>query len=163
MSKSGRAAKKAARVCSDPLKGIRRLDMIEEKMGSDWVDATDRCVYISELFAICSRFFKERRVDLLRSFESHNIMRKFNGRQNLNKVTAYLRMVKMMMSCVVNKGTITKSGNCLSRSKRHARQTAIFRRHINKIREYKEKRPQMGILQWPRTVSIIVRGRWYGV
>jgi len=56
---------------------------------------------------------------------------------NFNIVRTYLEIMEMMMSCVLNIGTITITNNWFGKWKRHTRQMAIFRRHINKNPKYK--------------------------
>jgi len=51
---------------------------------------------------------------------------------SFNIVRTYLEIMEMMMSCVLNIGTITITSNWFAKSKRHDQQTAIFQRHINK-------------------------------
>jgi len=54
--------------------------------------------------------------------------------------------METMMSCVLNIGTITITSNWFAESKRHARQMAIFRRHINKNPKYKGESSSNGDL-----------------
>jgi len=51
---------------------------------------------------------------------------------SFNIARTYLEIMEMMMSCVLNIGTITITSNWFTKSKRHTRQMAIFQRHINK-------------------------------
>jgi len=51
---------------------------------------------------------------------------------SFNIARTYLEIMETMMSCVLNIGTITITSNWFTKSKRHARQMAIFQRHINK-------------------------------
>jgi len=54
--------------------------------------------------------------------------------------------MEMMMSCVLNIGTITITSNWFAKSKRHAWQTVIFQRHINKNPKYKGESSSNGDL-----------------
>jgi len=65
---------------------------------------------------------------------------------SFNIARMYLEIMEMMMSCVLNIGTITITSNWFAKSKRHARQTAIFRRHINKNPKYKGESSSNGDL-----------------
>ena len=47
---------------------------------------------------------------------------------SFNIAKTYLEIMKTMMSCVLNIGTITITSNWFAKSKRHTRQMAIFRR-----------------------------------
>jgi len=65
---------------------------------------------------------------------------------SFNIARTYLEIMETMMSCVLNIGTITITSNWFTKSKRHARQTVIFRRHINKNPEYKGESSSNGDL-----------------
>jgi len=56
---------------------------------------------------------------------------------SFNIARTYLEIMEMMMSYVLNIGTITITSNWFAKSKRHTQQTAIFWRHINKNPKYK--------------------------
>jgi len=72
--------------------------------------------------------------------------RKAYWKFSFNTARTYLEIMETMMSCVLNIGTITITSNWFTKSKRHARQMVIFRRHINKNPKYKGESSSNGDL-----------------
>jgi len=82
---------------------------------------------------------------------------------SFNIARMYLEIMETMMSCVLNIGTITITSNWFAKSKRHARQMAIFRRHINKNPKYKGESSSNGDLVMTEDGQYYSEGRWYRV